>query len=376
MDIGGADPNQRRRSSTATRLGNLMAGQAGSSSNVVRRRGNSAQNSGDVKGLVPDDFSVETPASLNSAPLSSKDKFQTCLKNKWCKLLLALLGLLVAYGIFALIFDAMHSEDPCVVARRSLHTVRSFPPRQDVPEDFKQELPKIIHQQWKDTHITNPKYELWSKRWKTLFPEPEYKHILWTDETQRQLIEEQFSWFLPYYDGYKFNIQRADASRYFIMYAFGGVYADLDYEPLVNFWDHLPQDRVSLVESPYQYNELVQNSLMSSPQGDPFWKHAFETLVKQFGKPVLAATGPVYLDITIKTNPHPWYPLPCENFHRIPLGEQDQSPFLTLLHREVLGRVFPMKQCGDYNDFACHQAKHHNTASYLADTGLFNLLWT
>ncbi|GBG34369.1 Inositol phosphoceramide mannosyltransferase 2 [Hondaea fermentalgiana] len=362
MDAGGSGTasggtDNRRRSSTASRLGNLMNGMGGSGSNIVRRRGNSAQN-GDQKGLVPDDFSVSAPFSSIGAdganPLR-KNSTQQCLEKRSCKALLVLLGLLVLYTVFTLIFDAMHSEDPCVVARRSLHTVRNFPSRDDVPADWKPELPKIIHQQWKDTHITNPKYEMWSKRWKTLFPEPEFKHILWTDETQRELIAEHFDWFLPYYDGYKFNIQRADASRYFIMYAYGGIYADLDYEPLVNFWDHLPQDRVSLVESPYQYNEMVQNSLMSSPPKDPFWKHAFETLVKQFGKPVLAATGPVYLDITIKTNPHPWYALPCENFHRIPLGEQDQSPFLTLLHREVLGRI---------------------SASYLADTGLFNLLWT
>merc|ERR1712051_954255 len=100
--------------------------------------------------------------------------------------------------------------------------------------------------------------------------------MLWTDENGRELIESDYPWFLEIYDGYQFGIQRADAVRYFILHKYGGLYADLDYEPLVNFWDHLPQDRVALIESPYQYNEMVQNSVMSSPKEDPFWMTIFD----------------------------------------------------------------------------------------------------
>ena len=94
------------------------------------------------------------------------------------------------------------------------------------------------------------------------------------------------------------------------------------------------------MQSPYLYNELVQNSLMSSPKGDPFWSHAFKVLVSEYTKPVLSATGPVFLDTTVKTNKEIYHKLPCENFQRIPMGEHEQSPFLTLLHREILGRLF------------------------------------
>ena len=131
------------------------------------------------------------------------------------------------------------------------------------------------------------------------FPSPEWVHMLWTDVKMRALIAEDYPWFLQAYDAYphgrptpqvtcyiaslrqfsnsntscsgsfmplcadyvprkrivavrrcmaafmpparRHSIQRADASRYFILHKYGGLYADLDYEPLMNFWDHLPQ---------------------------------------------------------------------------------------------------------------------------------------
>lgn len=71
----------------------------------------------------------------------------------------------------------------------------------------------------------------------------------------------------------------------------GGVYADMDYEPLVNFWRYIPKDRVAFVESPFKYAELVQNSFMSSPKGDPFWESVFNALETQRMKAVFHSTG-------------------------------------------------------------------------------------
>ena len=53
------------------------------------------------------------------------------------------------------------------------------------------------------------------------------------------------------YDGYTHPIQRADAARYFILFVHGGLYADLDYEPLINFWFALPATKPGFIESPY-----------------------------------------------------------------------------------------------------------------------------
>ena len=137
-------------------------------------------------------------------------------------------------------------------------------------------IPKTIHQTWKTNSIPERWKEFhWS--WKKHFPKPEYTHILWTDEMNRKLIKEKFPYFLKTYDSYPKNIQRADAIRPFILYEYGGIYADLDYECLHNFYNDLNPTKVNIVESPYK-NERLQNSLMASSPRHPDWIFIFGEL--------------------------------------------------------------------------------------------------
>ena len=55
-----------------------------------------------------------------------------------------------------------------------------------------------------------------------------WRLLLWDDEDNRRLMETYAPWFLPTYDAYPGEIYRADAIRLIYMYAFGGVYIDLD----------------------------------------------------------------------------------------------------------------------------------------------------
>jgi mannosyltransferase OCH1-like enzyme len=144
----------------------------------------------------------------------------------------------------------------------------------------------------------------------------------------RALIEDCFPWFLSIYDNYSTNIQRADASSYFILYFYGGIYADLDYKPFVNFWRDIPPDRVSLIESPYMYNKQVQNSRMASPKEDQFWKITFDLLQERHeAEDILYSTGPVLVDEAIRRAPHnSWvHVLNCKNFQRIPYHTAEEG---------------------------------------------------
>ena len=237
-------------------------------------------------------------------------------------------------------------------------------------------LPKIIHQQWKTENIDGKSQAAWHAAWKKLFPEPEWKHMLWTDENARAMIRDHFPHFLKQYDSYPHGIQRADAARYFLLWLHGGVYADMDYEPLVNFWSHLPKTSVGLIESPYQYNEKVQNSLMSSPPRHPFWNFTFDALVDNFvhADSILESTGPSMLDKAVEASEAayaneketPFTVLPCENYQRVPLGKAGwDSPFLSFLVREIIGRTPLVKACGSMSDNECHFGIHHNTVTYM-----------
>ena len=307
-------------------------------------------------------------------------------RNQYSFSQISVLVVLLALGILALVFigaaiwGTVVSIDPCVKATQVAQSLANNP-RPMVEENGELKpwiFPKIVHQQWKTTKIPRGKYQEWNAKWHKLYPEPEYTHMLWTDDNGRELIVKQYPWFLDIYDNYEFNIQRADAVRYFVLHHYGGLYADLDYEPLTNFWEHLPTDRVGLIESPYQYNEFVQNSLMSSPVKDPFWDVVFELLVEHHNMPVLHATGPNLISDALDLTQEFHHTLPCENFQRMPFyqNKKAKSPFISRLHREVLGRLFPMKQCGDFHDPVCNFGRHHNTASYLPDTGVMALMWT
>lgn len=256
---------------------------------------------------------------------------------------------------------------PCQVARDFQATLQRIQQLQQQQDSTIAQLPKIIHHQWKDEKIPD-KYKQWHEAWYRLYPD--YTHMLWTDKSARELIQQHYSWFLKVYDSYPYNIQRADAARYFYLHHYGGVHVDLDYEPLSSdIFNYLPTMQVGLVESPYKFSEETQNSFMSSPKGNPFWLDVFETLVQHKEERVLSATGPKLLDAAIQHSSHNVSILPCELFHRIPLGEHSISPMVTNVARELLGRFYPMKQCGDYEDDTCHYARHHNTASYVADSG-------
>ncbi len=232
-------------------------------------------------------------------------------------------------------------------------------------------LPKIIHQQWK-TAVVPTEFRAWSDAFSWLFPS--HERVLWTDESMRALIETKYSWFLQTYDEYPKGIQRADAFRCFVLYEFGGLYADLDYDPRADFWDYLPRDVPSFVESPYTYSEGVQNSLMSSPKGHPFWNVTFELLMERAKEPkrhvgggdVLYTTGPVMLDGAIARYEGRTGLLPCELFQRIPLGEAGNAAGWTLTSiRYAAAHTKYVKQCGDVSDPECLFGVHHNVVTWL-----------
>jgi len=181
-----------------------------------------------------------------------------------------------------------------------------------------QEIPKIIHQTApSDTSKWHPVWRECQKSWKEKFPDYEYK--MWTDEDLDQLISTKYSWFYPTFKGYDLKIKRIDAARYFILYEYGGIYADMDFECLNNFEHILEKDKVSIAESPWktsQSGETHQNALMISPKGHPFWKKVFELLDKHKNtKDVLFSTGPrIIMEAINSTTDGSVNSLPFEKF--------------------------------------------------------------
>ncbi|PVF93188.1 hypothetical protein CPB86DRAFT_790387, partial [Serendipita vermifera] len=138
---------------------------------------------------------------------------------------------------------------------------------------------------------------------------PDYEYMLWTDESSRTFIEQNYPWFLDTYDGYTYPIQRADAIRYFVLHHYGGVYMDLDVGCMRRM-DPLLQYEVIL---PKTIPVGVSNDLMFASKGHPFMEQTIRHLINFdhswiLNYPtVMFSTGPMFLSVQygIWTAAHP-----------------------------------------------------------------------
>jgi len=86
-------------------------------------------------------------------------------------------------------------------------------------------IPKVIHQTWK-TKQTPRWARLPIKSWKRL--NPEFKYKLYDDNDMEKYVKKYFPKILKFYKNDMKPVQRADVFRYIVIYAEGGIYADID----------------------------------------------------------------------------------------------------------------------------------------------------
>lgn len=196
------------------------------------------------------------------------------------------------------------------------------------------EIPKIIHHVYKTNLEFGPwPNEIWKESyssWKKYFPPPEYKHFFWGDKQMNAFFLKKCPEHWEAFSSEARDIVRSDLSRYCLLSKIGGIYADLDYEARQNFYEHLMPGMVNLVESPYQ-SETVQNSLMASPPGLPYWEKLMGLVDARSSqeKNILKAAGPALLDELPEThNELMVHKLPCNSFQRathITNGEEESA---------------------------------------------------
>lgn len=159
-------------------------------------------------------------------------------------------------------------------------------------------VPRILFQTWK-TRDSLPPY--FSDCRKSLTSTNNIRFPLWSDPDNRKFIETHFEWFLSTYDRYPLEIYRADSVRYFFLYAFGGIYADLDVIHLRNLDYYFDQSEVILgrMGTDSRFEHSIPNALMMSPARHPFWLLVIAKLITasqqdRINRPEYM-TGPVIL---------------------------------------------------------------------------------
>ena len=137
-------------------------------------------------------------------------------------------------------------------------------------------IPKIIHQTYKNHNLPET-YKMCQTEIKRLHPDFEYR--FYTDEDMDRLMKTEFP---EYYD--KFNelprmIMKIDMFRYFLMYKYGGLYADMDYLMFKKF-DILNEKVVIPCNREDENGEPIclGNCIFASQPNHPYWKSLMDTL--------------------------------------------------------------------------------------------------
>ena len=167
------------------------------------------------------------------------------------------------------------------------------------------EIPRIIHQTWKNdlvSYTAAQRIRTWIKQ------NPSWEYRLWTNEDNLRFMSEHYPQHLAMFKGYKQEIKRADAVRYFLLDHYGGLYVDLDFESLRPIDPLLKGRGLVIGQEPwahshvlYDVDRLICNAFMASCPHHPFWKTVHAELqarrhIVKGGKHVMDATGPRMLN--------------------------------------------------------------------------------
>ncbi len=184
-------------------------------------------------------------------------------------------------------------------------------------------IPKLIHQTAPSDRSKWPKdWEECQKSWRKHFPG--YVYRLWTDEDIDKFMQTRYPTFYDVFKSYDRHIKRVDVFRYFVLYEFGGIYADMDYLCVRNFEHLLPNGKVSCNQGGA---DVYQNALIASPARHPFWHYVFVELFRDPGhQDVIIATGPHVLFRAHNLAPNGdelMHQLPAANIYKCDTSRED-----------------------------------------------------
>lgn len=157
-------------------------------------------------------------------------------------------------------------------------------------------IPKIIHHIWLGSELPD-RYKAWQQTW--LIHHPDWQYWLWTQKDIDELglkNRAQFDAALTYGE-------KSDIARYEILYKFGGVYTDSDFECIqpMDVFHHCCDFYAGLEGT----TGVIGNSIIGSVAGHPIIKQCIDTLRgaekgKEGWQYVVDRTGPGHVTSCVK----------------------------------------------------------------------------
>lgn len=141
------------------------------------------------------------------------------------------------------------------------------------------------HQIWMQGESGIPaRFLPYCKLWKDLHAGTKY--ILWTEDSIFQLIKEKYDYLIEIWNNLSKMVLKIDIAKFCILYTYGGWYCDVDMEPLKDIRALLKGYELVFSKSyfeiaklvggpgkiPFFAKHMINNALMASVPGHPFWQ--------------------------------------------------------------------------------------------------------
>tara|TARA_R100000808_G_scaffold16040_1_gene36502 strand:+ start:3116 stop:3790 length:675 start_codon:yes stop_codon:yes gene_type:complete len=141
-----------------------------------------------------------------------------------------------------------------------------------------------------------------------------YEYKLWDLKDLEKLIEEDYPEYLDLFNGFRYNIQKADFARYCILHKYGGLYIDCDIRPMKNL-DGVFDEWLYFVYWANSEKKLPYNAVMGCKKNNPLFldimkecqrSYNEKSLIKKYdewkGRFIFQTTGHFMLNRVMKKN--------------------------------------------------------------------------
>jgi mannosyltransferase OCH1-like enzyme len=190
------------------------------------------------------------------------------------------------------------------------------------PAMMRNGVPKLIMQTWK-TETLEPTWHACRESLLRVLP-ADWSYVYLTDDAMLAFIKFAFPDLLKDFKALKYGVQKADILRYLWLYAYGGIYMDLDYEVQRPFFHVIEAiDSPLMVVHSANIKSVLTNSFIVSKPGAPvLLELARSALKRPMGLwwaitkhlEIMTSTGPLAFDSALRESKMPYAVLPQRLF--------------------------------------------------------------
>tara|TARA_E500000318_G_scaffold109557_3_gene122813 strand:+ start:167 stop:835 length:669 start_codon:yes stop_codon:yes gene_type:complete len=119
-------------------------------------------------------------------------------------------------------------------------------------------IKKNLHQIWHNGNIPD---EYYRHQQSLIKHHKNWNYKLWNLNEIRNLIKDNYSFYLDTYDKLKFDIQKIDVGKFFILDYYGGLYADIDIFFYKNITPLIKNNAILFFENTNDKNKIICNSI-------------------------------------------------------------------------------------------------------------------